>query len=100
QAVKPPDPIEIDGENEWEVEHILASRINRGKLQYQVHWKGFDEDSSWYPAHDFKGSPHAIRDFHEANPTKAGPPRRLDEWLKAWETDSYLKDEVDDDLPA
>ncbi|KGY14981.1 hypothetical protein PABG_12093 [Paracoccidioides brasiliensis Pb03] len=76
QTVKPPDPIEIDGENEWEVEHILASRINQGKLQYQVHWKGFDEDSSPYPAHDFKGSPHAIRDFHEANPTKAGPPRR------------------------
>ncbi|KGM91499.1 uncharacterized protein PADG_12411 [Paracoccidioides brasiliensis Pb18] len=30
----------------------------------------------------------------------ARPSRRLDEWLKAWETDSYLKDEVDDNLPA
>ncbi|KGQ00850.1 hypothetical protein PAAG_12477 [Paracoccidioides lutzii Pb01] len=100
QTIRPPDPIEIDGENEWEIDRILASRISRSKLQYRVRWKGFDEDSSWYPARDFKGSPHAIRDFHEANPTKAGPPRRLDEWLKAWETDSYLKDEVDDDLPA
>ncbi|ODH45686.1 hypothetical protein GX48_08234 [Paracoccidioides brasiliensis] len=92
QTIRSPDPIEIDDENEWEIDCILASQISWSKLQYQ--------DSSWYPTHDFKGSPHAICDFHKINPTKAGPPRRLDEWLKAWETDSYLKDEVDDDLPA
>ncbi|KGM91396.1 uncharacterized protein PADG_12530 [Paracoccidioides brasiliensis Pb18] len=30
----------------------------------------------------------------------AEPSRQLNEWLKTWETDSYLKNEVDDNLPA
>ncbi|MGH7239812.1 MAG: DDE-type integrase/transposase/recombinase [Candidatus Saccharimonadales bacterium] len=44
QITDSPEPMEIDGENEWEVNDILASRIHRGKLQYQVNWKGFDPD--------------------------------------------------------
>ncbi|KAL4935403.1 hypothetical protein BDV06DRAFT_228857 [Aspergillus oleicola] len=35
-------------EGEWEVEQILASRVWRGKLQYQVQWKGCDPDLTWY----------------------------------------------------
>ncbi|OJD22663.1 hypothetical protein ACJ73_05992, partial [Blastomyces percursus] len=96
----PPEPIEIEGENEWEIEEVLASRINRGKLQYRVKWLGFDDDFSWYPARNLKGSPHLLREFHIANPTKPGPPKRLDDWLEAWGKDDYLPDDIEDDLPA
>lgn len=33
----------------------MACRVSRGKLQYQVRWKGCDPDQAWYSAHGFKG---------------------------------------------
>ncbi|OJD09420.1 hypothetical protein ACJ73_10332 [Blastomyces percursus] len=72
----PPEPIEIEGENEWEIEEVLASPRN------------------------LKGSPHLLREFHIANPTKPGPSKRLDDWLEAWGKDDYLPDDIEDDLPA
>jgi len=50
KAEDPVEPVEINGEKEWEVEQILASRIYRGRLQYRVKWKGYDDDPQWYPA--------------------------------------------------
>ena len=38
----PPPPIEVDGTEEFEVSEILDSRINRGKLEYLVHWQGYE----------------------------------------------------------
>ena len=35
-------PIEVDGTEEFEVSEILDSRINRGKLEYLVHWQGYE----------------------------------------------------------
>ena len=40
QVNAPPPPIEVDGEEEWEVEEVLAVREHRGKLQYRVKWLG------------------------------------------------------------
>ena len=37
----PPPPDIVDGEEEYEVEEILDSRIYRKKLQYLVKWKGY-----------------------------------------------------------
>ena len=34
----PPPLIEVDGTEEFEVSEILDSCINRGKLEYLVHW--------------------------------------------------------------
>ena len=99
QVVEPPDAFEINGEQEWEVEKVLASRLYRKKLQYRVTWLGWDEDLTWYPAQNFKGSPHLIRDFHNANKSKPGPPRNLDNWLQAWEKGQDLPDIPDDNLP-
>jgi transposase InsO family protein len=101
QLITPPGPVEINGGAEWEVERILASRLFRKKtLQYRAEWVGHDPDPEWYPASDFRGSPHAIRDFHIENPKAAGPPRRLDRWLRAWEQDEDLEEVPEDDLPA
>lgn len=86
-------------EREWEVEQILASRIWRGKLQYQAQWKGCDFDPTWYPARGFKGAPYKIQNFHGVFPDQPGPPKRLTEWLEGWEAGRELEDVPDDDLP-
>ncbi|KAL0938012.1 uncharacterized protein CTRU02_207743 [Colletotrichum truncatum] len=42
---QPPQPIEVDGSEEWEIDHIVSRRINRRKreprIEYLVRWKGF-----------------------------------------------------------
>ncbi|KAH7427492.1 hypothetical protein KP509_10G046600 [Ceratopteris richardii] len=44
----PSPPIEIDDHKEFEVEHVLDSRISRGRLEYLIHWKGYDiSDRTW-----------------------------------------------------
>jgi hypothetical protein len=40
----PPDPIQVDGEIEWEVDNILAVRKHYGELQYRIKWLGYDND--------------------------------------------------------
>jgi hypothetical protein len=50
QKTKPPLPIRVSGDNEWEVEEILASKLVRKTLMYHVHWIGYDPDPKWYPA--------------------------------------------------
>jgi hypothetical protein len=42
RPTKPPPPLIIAGQEEWEVEAILNSKLVCGKLQYFVHWKGCD----------------------------------------------------------
>jgi hypothetical protein len=99
QTVEPPDPIQVEGENEWEVEKVLAVRQRHGKLQYRIQWLGFDEDPDWYLASNIKNAPHKLRDFYTANPDRPGPPRQLDSWITAWENDQDAGDHPDDDKP-
>ncbi len=52
-----PLPDLINGEEEYEVEHIINSRrFGRGRqVQYLVHWKGYPEsDDQWIPWSDLK----------------------------------------------
>lgn len=93
-------PIEVNGEHEWEVEKLLASRLNRGRLEYRAQWVGHDEDPVWYPAGNFKNSPHLLEAFHEEFPKAAGPPKRLAQWMKAYLEDLSEEDHDDDDLPV
>ena len=44
QVNPPPLPIQVNGEDEWEIEDILACRLIRGTLKYCVSWKGYDLD--------------------------------------------------------
>jgi transposase InsO family protein len=93
------DPIEIDGQEEWEIEEIVAVRLRRQRLEYRARWVGQEEDLTWYPARNFRNSAYAIKDFHERYPDLPGPPGRLDEWLKATEKDEFLEDHEEDDRP-
>jgi Chromo (CHRromatin Organisation MOdifier) domain len=99
QTYSAPEPEEINGEPEYEVERILASRLfgSRKLLQYQVAWKGYDPDEAWYNASNFKNSPIKLKEFHTQYPTMAGPPRRLQEWILAAAEDVWSKDHADDD---
>ncbi|PBP19405.1 hypothetical protein BUE80_DR009813 [Diplocarpon rosae] len=89
----------IAGQEEFEVSKILGVRLLRNRLEYQVKWLGHDPDPAWYPASNFMGSPHKLRDFHQEYPTKPGPPRNLQAWLKAWEEGINDYGHLEDDAP-
>jgi hypothetical protein len=88
-----------DDDDEYEVEKILNTRVHRRKLQYRVKWLGYEEDPEWYDASNFKNSPHRLRDFHAANPSHPGPPRRLEMWVQCWEKDVDAGNHPDDNKP-
>jgi len=72
----PPPQVEIDGEDEYEVEEILDSRIYRRKLQYLAKWTGYghtDEATTWEPASNLQNSPDLVSDFHRRRPDAPGP---------------------------
>jgi hypothetical protein len=39
---EPPLLIQVNGDDEWEVEEILASKLDWKTLKYRVSWKGYD----------------------------------------------------------
>jgi Chromo (CHRromatin Organisation MOdifier) domain len=81
-------PIQVNGDDEWEVDEILASKIVRGSLRYRVSWKGYDPDPTWYPAWNFVGCPQKLKEFHDSYLEQPGPPKYLDEWIECWHDDS------------
>src|SRR5882762_1792246 len=65
-----PLPDLIDGEEEYEVEHIVDSRhFGHGhQVQYLVHWKGYPKsDDQWIPWSNLK-APELIAEFQQENP--------------------------------
>ena len=63
-----PPPDLIDGEEEYEVERIVAHRqFGRSKrLQYLIKWKGYPEsDNTWEPA-DQVHAPELIKHYQSA----------------------------------
>ena len=90
----------INSEEEWEIDKILASKLIRNKLKYQVSWIGHDPDPEWYVASSFIGSPHKLRAFHERFPDAAGPPRKLPEWIRAWEEGNEDTKHLEDNRPV
>lgn len=89
--------IQPDGEEEFTVERIRASRLYYRRLQYKVDWKGWDIDDEWYSASNFKNSAKLIKEFHDVNPESAGPPLRLAVWLEKAENDEFDESHPDDD---
>jgi hypothetical protein len=74
-----PPPDLVEGEEEYEVETVLASqRFGRGKkLQYLVKWKGYpDSDNQWINKEDIFAD-DAIREFKLSNPDQETHIRRV-----------------------
>jgi hypothetical protein len=54
----PPPLIEINGEEEFEVSKIIDSSINRKRLEYLVHWQGYEiSERTWEPAANHANAP-------------------------------------------
>lgn len=77
QTSTPPEPIVNEmGENEWEVESILDSRIRHRRLQYFVTFVGYGpEEHQWVSAQDFDDDDQLVLQFHTNNPGKPGEQR-------------------------
>jgi len=72
RLLAPPPPIEINGEEEFEVSKIIDSRINRRRLEYLVHWQGYEvSERTWEPAANLANAPKMIKKNHHQYPTKS-----------------------------
>jgi hypothetical protein len=78
QVIKPP-PVEIDGEEEFEVERVLDSRWRwRGKkswIEYLVEFIGLPDPSKykWLPQEEILHVMDCVKDFHKEFPKKSRP---------------------------
>ena len=60
-----PPPVEIDGDEEWEVDTILDSKIDHRyskPLRYLVKWTGYEE--TWEPASALENASDLVAEFH------------------------------------
>jgi len=71
QIIPPPPPVEVEGEEEWEVQEVLDSKLVRNQLRYLVKWVGYDE-TTWERAESIN-EVKAVDDSHERYPLKPGP---------------------------
>ena len=66
-----PPPDLVEGQEEWEVDNVLASRRfgHNKALQYLVKWKGFSEaHNSWEPKKNLGNADQLVKKFHDKNP--------------------------------
>ncbi|KAI1000330.1 hypothetical protein K3495_g7864 [Podosphaera aphanis] len=80
-----PFTINVTGDDEWEVDEMLASRVRRHQLEYRASWRDKEIDLDWIPASDFKYAPHKVKELHLQNPDQRGPPAQLLQGIKRWE---------------
>ena len=80
-------PIQVDGNDEQEVEEILASKVVHGSSSIMQVGKVTILTMAWYPAWNFTGCLRKLKEFHDQYPEQPGPPRYLDEWLECWHSD-------------
>jgi hypothetical protein len=74
RVVPPPPPIVVEGQEEYEVQEILDSKIVRGKLRYLVDWVGYSpEDRQWEPVENLTNAGDAIARFHAQYPLRPSP---------------------------
>ena len=65
-------PIVVTGDQEYEVQEIIATKTIQGNLHYRASWIGYNEDLEWYSADNFKYSPHLLKQFYLTNSEQPG----------------------------
>ena len=74
QPDPPPPPELVDGEEHYELESVLDSRLRHNRLEYLVKWKGYGyEHNSWVLDRDMAAT-DLVNKFHCDNP---GAPHRI-----------------------
>jgi len=64
QLPPPPDPIDVEGHPEYEVEKIVGYRKRGRGESYLVKWKGWpNEENTWEPKSNLDGAKEAISDY-------------------------------------
>jgi hypothetical protein len=59
----------VEGEEEFEVEDILAHRLVGRRLEYLTRFKSYGpEDDLWLPARNLRNSPDILQAYHARNP--------------------------------
>lgn len=71
-------PAKHEGEEEYEVERLLARRTRKGQTEYLIKWSGYPESESTWQTVDTMSCPELIAAFegeHPPSPTRgtAGP---------------------------
>ena len=66
QRREAPQPVVVEGEEEWKVEKILNKRKIRGKDKFLVRWKGFmAEGDTWESRENLQNAGDLLREFEE-----------------------------------
>ena len=77
----PPEPITVNGEEEYKVDHIRDSKLFGRTLKYLMRWKGYGEqEDTWEPEQNLKHDPAKLAEFYAQNP---GAPRTINVLLYA-----------------
>ena len=73
-----PPPVEVDGQEEYEVEAILDSKLDKrykGGILYLVRWKGYGpKGDTWEGIRNLGNAKEAVAEFHRRHPEA---PRRV-----------------------
>ena len=61
---RPPSPVVVDGEEEFEVEAILRHKGSGAQRLYQVLWKGYPlTEASWEPESHLHNAPQILEEY-------------------------------------
>jgi hypothetical protein len=98
RTLEPPPPITTpDGEEEYEVEEILDSKIDKGVLCYHVKWKGYDtSNNTWERKENLRNAEEALEEFHQEHPLapREAPQTRRSGRIKGLGADSVEPDQA------
>ncbi|CUA67699.1 Transposon Tf2-7 polyprotein [Rhizoctonia solani] len=61
-----PDPVTINGEEEYEVEDIVDSKRRADEWHYRVKWKGYGpESNTWEPKKNLEHAEEILKKYHQ-----------------------------------
>ena len=85
-------PIEVNGEEKWEVERILNKRKVRGIQKYLVQWKGFMvEHDTWEKKEDLVNAREAVDKFKEKISTEVRRQEGVEKWNSRMKKDKQIE---------
>lgn len=72
----PPPPVTVEGKNEFEVERVTDSRVRRGREEWFVVWKGYDETEGTWESYDAINTGGICEPWRKFEAARGGAPSR------------------------